>query len=440
MKTDPTQVQVLDFAQAIREGTANAYVLHLQKHFGGVDTLVRVHEEWPIAEGNNARFHLEDFVKEEGYKLQFFNYHTEGEVFPCKFSDVEYSPNKYKNCLEDGKFFLSKGKQSFLMHSSMSKYDRVYELGITCPREHMEEAQQLIRKFRKYIEVHNIYKGARFKGDLSFVKQDKEYTWDDLVVDDATRQQIQRNLLTVLQNRQLHSKFSISTKRGIILSGEPGTGKTMLGKILCSTMKDWSFLWVSPGDLGRIENLKGYCHLAKTISPTILFLEDLDLHFQSRDSNAENSLLGELMNQLDGIDDVSNVVVVATTNRPGQLEDALAKRPGRFDKVIHFGKPDSKTLQVMFERFGEGKLAEINWEKLLRSAEGSTGAQVKEIITQAILSRLDSASFDEKEEFKLTTSELVAAARTCKGKDFTSAVGFAVPNDEAPSFRSPAWD
>lgn len=419
---DLTKVDLVD---VLRKGSETEYCLKLKEHFGEIDTLVEIQQEWPIFEGNNARYHLEAFMEAQGYSLKLFSHVEQGSLYPCRFSDIEYAPNKYKTCIEDGSFFITNDKLSFLLTSRTSRYERTYDIAITTSKEHVAQAEQLIRDFRQYILDNNIYKKQKVHGDLSFIKQDRQYSWDDLVLDPKTFKSLSHNLLTVLHKRELYNSLGVSSKRGVILSGEPGTGKTMTGKILCSTLTDWSFIWVSPGDLSRVENLKAYCQLAKAIAPTVLFLEDLDLHFQSRDSNSQNSLLGELMNQLDGIDDVSNIVVIGTTNRPGDLENALAKRPGRFDKIIKFEKPESNVVQLMFERFGGTRLGAVNWEPVLREAKGFTGAQIKEVLSQAVLVVLDNPSYKEGTEIKFSTEDLVTAVKLCKGKDFSpSAVGF----------------
>lgn len=423
-----------DLIDVIRHGNDSEYCLKLRERFGSFDRLVEIQQEWPIFEGNNARYHLESFMEHRGYQLVLFSHVSDGTLYPNRFSDVEFAPGQYKSCIEDGSFFVTSktdSSYSFLLTSRTSRYERTYDISITTKRDHTDAAEKLIREFRTYIQDHNIYKKQRLHGDLSFIKQDHKYDWEDLILDKKTFNLLQHNLLTVLNKRELYNSLGITSKRGIILSGEPGTGKTMVGKILCSKMTEWSFIWVSPGDLGRMENLKAYCQLAKAIAPTILFLEDLDLHFQSRESNAQSSLLGELMNQLDGIDDVSNVVVIGTTNKPGDLEKALANRPGRFDKIIKFDKPNSQLIRRMFEQFGGNRLGSIDWDQVVKEAKNLTGAQIKETLNQAILRILDRPDFDATVTLQLGTDDLTTAIKVCKNKDFSpSAVGFSTNGED----------
>lgn len=431
-----------DLVDVIRLSKINDYHLALKEEFGSLDNLIKLSQTWPRYEGINARYYLDVFPELEGFSSQLLSYMEDDVLYPSRFSDIEYAPKKMKNCLERGNLLLKSKTDptlKFLLETSDDKYDGTYEISITTPLEKREIAEQFLRKFREYVLSHNIFKGHKIAGNLGFIELDHKYSWDDLLVDDLTMKALKRNLVTVLENRQRYADFGVTSKRGLILSGEPGSGKTTVGKILCHTMPEWSFLWVGPGDLGRISDLKKFCEVAKAIAPTILFLEDLDMHFQSRDTNAFNSMLGELMNQLDGIEDVSDIVIVGTTNRPGELEAALAKRPGRFDQVIKFEKPDASVRRRMLERFSQGKLKpDVDWEKVLLNTDGLTGAQLKEVLNQGFLRILDQADFKPKEPILLGTMDLLEGAKICRGKDFSIPVGFA--NRAQPDEGCPAFD
>lgn len=433
MKSD-TKKQLVE---VIKEGKISDLEKKVFEFFGSIDNLIEFDETWPRHEGLTSRYCLEEFLKSRNLELSIFSYVEEGYLRPSRFSDVEYAPGKYRSCLERGSFFVwSKDKKiKLLVQADESRYEDRFIFSVICAQSDTEYATTFVREFRQYCVDHNIFKKQKLRADLAFIKQEKSYSWDDLVLDKDTSNAIKTNLLTILNKNVLYSKFGVSHKRGIIFSGEPGTGKTLVGKILCSTLTDWSFIWVSPGDLGRVEKLKAYVGLAKAIAPTILFLEDLDMHFQNREVNGYNSMLGELMNQLDGIEDVNNVIVVGTTNRPGELEKALAKRPGRFDKVIEFKKPEGQLQRKMFEVFGKDRLSDdIDWVKILSHTKNFTGAQIKEALNMAVLTALEKAS-DSIQDIKLSTDQLLDGVKSAAGKDFSvpSQVGFT-------SSASPAYD
>lgn len=420
----------------IRSGQTSQWILKLGKYFTSLDSLVEVNRDWPKFEGLNARYHLDTFFsKVKGYEVSLFNYIDEDARRPSYYSDVEYSPKKFKSCLESGTLVLhqGEGKPVFLLTIRDDRYERTTELALVTDLAWKEAGEDLLREFRDYIRDNSIFKRQKFGGNLQFLEVGK-HSWDDLLLDEGTLKLLQRNLLTVLDNRELYKKFGASSKRGIILSGPPGTGKTMLGKILCNTMNEWTFIWLSPGDLSRTSDLKLFCQLARDTAPSIIFLEDLDLHFQSRDSAAFNTMLGELMNQLDGIEDLDNVIVIGTSNRPEELEKALAKRPGRFDKIIELGTPSEKVREQMLRKFSKGQLSDdVDWKSVIKATEKFTGAQMKEVVNQAVLTQIDKGLVADKESLSLSTEDLLSAVNACKDKDFAPIkMGFDTPDRDYP--------
>lgn len=121
--------------ESLREGKKSDYLCKLEKYFDNLDHVVHTQQEWPLHEGHNARFHLQNFMDLKGFKLELFSYVDEGVLVPSRFSDVEYAPDKYKSCIEDGTFFVTKKddeKVTFLLSSRLSRYDRTYDIGLTC--------------------------------------------------------------------------------------------------------------------------------------------------------------------------------------------------------------------------------------------------------------------------------------------------------------------
>ena len=127
----------------------------------------------------------------------------------------------------------------------------------------------------------------------------------------------------------------------MLVHGRPGCGKTLLGKVLCSQV-DATFIAAKPGDLGCTDDIVHTFVMARELAPAVLFLEDIDLFGGHRGRHQlSDMLLGELMNQLDGIEENDGLLVVATTNDLGAVEPALKERPSRFDVVV--GVPEVST-------------------------------------------------------------------------------------------------
>ena len=208
------------------------------------------------------------------------------------------------------------------------------------------------------------------------------------------------------------------------------TGKTLLGKILCNVI-DWTFVWVTPRHLQDARDVTRIVSMCRDLSPTILFLEDIDLFGGNRHNNSNVGVLGELMNQLDGIQENRNIITIATTNNVEVLEKALLKRPGRFDRVIEFTEPKGNNIVQMLKLFSKGVNLDpdVNFDILAKSLQGLTGAQIKELVSLAILYAIDVKSYNENKVLFVKISHFQQALPSVKKKDYKS-VGFTSRHDD----------
>jgi transitional endoplasmic reticulum ATPase len=211
----------------------------------------------------------------------------------------------------------------------------------------------------------------------------------------------------------------------LILAGEPGTGKTVLAKILC-TQIDWTFVWVTSKNLESPKRVAQIVELCRDLSPSVLFLEDLDLFGGSRESNSNPMLLGELMNQLDGIEENTDILVIASTNNKDILEKALVSRPGRFDKIIDFPLPGVKERLKMLKVFSNGLIDDTlpYLERIAKEYKKKTGAQIKELVNMAIIFAIDEKSYDENQRLIITEDHFTKAMDAVAQKDFKQVSGF----------------
>jgi ATP-dependent 26S proteasome regulatory subunit len=231
----------------------------------------------------------------------------------------------------------------------------------------------------------------------------------------------------LIDSREIYKKNGLFIKRGVILSGSPGTGKSLLFKILCNQI-DWTMIWTTPKHLVQAKNVATIVEMAKALSPTIILLEDLDLYAADRSSNGNPALLGELMNQLDGVQDNTDVITIATTNNKEVLEKALLDRPGRFDICIDFPLPDVEERLQMIKTFSNGLLDEsLSYlEVIAKEFSKKTGAQVRELVNMSIIFALDEKSYDENQKLLVKEEHLRKAMKAVEGKDFTKVTGFNV--------------
>eukprot|EP00538_Stauroneis_constricta_P004678 CAMPEP_0119546772 /NCGR_PEP_ID=MMETSP1352-20130426/1040_1 /TAXON_ID=265584 /ORGANISM="Stauroneis constricta, Strain CCMP1120" /LENGTH=452 /DNA_ID=CAMNT_0007591499 /DNA_START=187 /DNA_END=1545 /DNA_ORIENTATION=+ len=208
-------------------------------------------------------------------------------------------------------------------------------------------------------------------------------------------QEIKEAVELPLAHPELYEDIGIKPPKGVILYGEPGTGKTLLAKAVANQTSA-TFLRVVGSEL--IQKYLGdgpklvreLFRVADDLSPTIVFIDEIDAVGSKRyDSNSggtreiQRTML-ELLNQLDGFDERGDVKVIMATNRIEALDPALI-RPGRIDRKIEFPLPDTKTKRHIFNiHTGRMTLADdVDLEKFVMAKDELSGADIKAVCTEA---------------------------------------------------------
>jgi SpoVK/Ycf46/Vps4 family AAA+-type ATPase len=144
-----------------------------------------------------------------------------------------------------------------------------------------------------------------------------------------------------------------STRKGILLYGPPGTGKTHTIRYLASNLPGHTTLIITAA---QVALLAQYMSLARLLQPAMVVIEDADLIARDREEMGpcDESLLNELLNQMDGLKQDADILFILTTNRPEQLESALAGRPGRIDQAIEVPLPDDIGRKKLVQLYGTG--------------------------------------------------------------------------------------
>ena len=200
--------------------------------------------------------------------------------------------------------------------------------------------------------------------------------------------QVREAIELPLEKPELFKKVGIEPPKGILLVGPPGCGKTMLAKAVASHT-DASFIRMVGSELaqkyigegGRM--VRELFSLAKDKSPAIIFLDEIDAIGAKRldsatsgDREVQRTLM-QLLAELDGFDALEDVKIIAATNRPDILDDALL-RPGRFDRVIEIPLPDENGRKtIMGIHLTKMSTTKINLAKIVEQTEGFSGAELK---------------------------------------------------------------
>ena len=255
-------------------------------------------------------------------------------------------------------------------------------------------------RWEEFTRANNYLKGRACYADGELIESERKYTWDDILLPQRTISTIKTHVEKFFRELPRLRRLGLKLRRGLILEGPPGTGKSLLGKILSAVLPT-TFIWVSPRHIQTPMSFEEIVALARFLAPAVLFLEDLDLFGADR-IHYRSMGLGELMNQLDGAANNEELVVLATTNDLAAIEAALSNRPGRFDRVLHFGAMDEACRRKMLARqMHQIDITHEDLEHIIRAASGRTGAQIEELVNTLKLTALqdgDGIADDDDDE------------------------------------------
>ena len=188
-------------------------------------------------------------------------------------------------------------------------------------------------------------------------------------------------MLTFAEQRPALRALGLSTQKGLLFHGAPGTGKTHCIRYLAGRLAGHTTLLITAEEMGALPE---YMALARLLQPALVVIEDADLIARDRSargSACDEVMLNRLLNELDGLRERADVFFVLTTNRPETLEPALASRPGRIDQAIEFPLPDEALPPAAGRALrqgadGAGRCSRTSWP---RRTDGASPAFIKEL-------------------------------------------------------------
>jgi transitional endoplasmic reticulum ATPase len=216
--------------------------------------------------------------------------------------------------------------------------------------------------------------------------------WEDVGGLESVKQSLCEMVEMPLKNPEVFIEAGIKAPKGILLTGPPGTGKTLLAKAI-ATESEANFISIKGPELinslvGSSEKaIREIFKKAKQVSPTIIFFDEFDsiagARGQSNNSYADK-IVNQLLTEMDGVEELSGVSIVAATNR-ADLIDAALKRPGRLDSIVEVGLPDKETREKIFVIHTKNMpLADdVDLKKLASLSDGFSGAVIEGVCQKA---------------------------------------------------------
>lgn len=228
---------------------------------------------------------------------------------------------------------------------------------------------------------------------------------NEVILPEATLQLLDRTVLRFISSRPALRALGLSTKKGILMYGPPGTGKTHTIRYLASSLEGHTTLIITAEQVGLLGQ---YMSLARLLQPSMVVIEDADLIARSREEMGgpcEEVLLNKLLNEMDGLREEMDVLFVLTTNRPEQLEAALANRPGRIDQAIEMPLPDEVGRAMLMRLYGAGlDLPPPVVVAAVKRTEGVSAAFIKELMRRIAQAAIEAGEDGVVSDAHVTTA------------------------------------
>jgi ATP-dependent 26S proteasome regulatory subunit len=198
-------------------------------------------------------------------------------------------------------------------------------------------------------------------------------------------------VLRFAEQRDSLRRLGLSTQKGLLFYGAPGTGKTHSIRYLAGHLPNHTTLLITAEQIGLLAE---YMALARLLQPAMIVVEDADLLARDRASRSgacDEAMLNELLNELDGLRERADIFFILTTNRPNTLEPALINRPGRIDQAVEFPLPDRECRERLVQLYARSLPIPADLAaEIAERTDGVTPAFIKELLRRVAQLHLDS--------------------------------------------------
>ncbi len=303
---------------------------------------------------------------------------------------------------------------------------RKYLLSAITNQEHSEKVESIFDEEFEDSLIENIdIRGGKFTGDQKIIKLSEKLTLDDINLEDAVREKLEKEIFNFFNMESFYRKAGIPFKRGVVLYGPPGTGKTMIAKIIVSTMEQ-TVIWVKAGDVSTSDDINRVFRMARIGRPSVIILEDIDFYTEDRNNTSSNKVgIATLMSNLDGLEENDGILVVVTTNRLQCIEKAIIDRPGRIDSQIFLGELGRDCIaRVLGKKLGSFRQSFGDFKDVVPKLTVMTGAVAVECSTM-ILRKSIEASSPEDSEIVISECVVQSVLKDFERKDNRRKLGFA---------------
>lgn len=388
----------------------------LQKHFHGYppDTLVTTGRTFPLAARVDVQHALDEFfARNDGalrfglHSPQFGGMEALGiaqllqrtpfpvDIGPLQYDDIDVGEALPARCVRqalwlsiaDGVPFAVLVGRAVHVGMQVEVAAPSGDAGLKFSEKFFDQLEASISTGRTYRgKVISLEMGVDYTGRISHVKVHRlrKVRREDVILPERTLALLESNLSGFIGVRGGIRQMGLSAKKGLLFYGPPGNGKTHTLYYLADALRGHTTLLITAEQVVYLEH---YFKLARFLQPSIIVVEDVDLIARERTHlqvPGQEMLLNKLLNEMDGLREDAEVIFILTTNRPDQLEPALASRPGRIDQAIEFPLPDDIGRAKLARLYGQR--LELNDEivgTIVSKTKGSSAAFIKELMRRS---------------------------------------------------------
>jgi len=335
------------------------------------------------------------------------------------YLDVSTDSENTENCLRNGRMLLEKDENRLVATVDINLQHR-NSIQVEAPSRMEKEIEEFITSIGTILEKENFYRKKSFEYGYRhrFLKPGKR-PWESIILSPEIKDEIRANTVGFLKKRDRWSDYGIPTRRGIILAGQPGTGKTIVCKALMAEAEGMTCITTNAYGISEDEYITELYEMAQDLSPSIVFIEDIDLIGQNRNEFGyqKGSALLSLLNVMDGIEENREIITVATTNCLDTLDKALGERPSRFDRVIKLGQPTLEQRREFIKLLGRKiPMDEVSQDYIARRAEYCTPAQLQEIVHGLVIEQAGEMT-KEQSYLKISKDDIESAISRINGRN-----------------------
>jgi transitional endoplasmic reticulum ATPase len=310
-----------------------------------------------------------------------------------------------------------------------------------------EAAMRSLRRILPEIDLHQPKIPAEILNKIKVTKQDFDEAlkdvqpsamrevlvqrpnvrWEDIGGLQGIKDELAEAIEWPLKHADLFAEADVKPPKGILLYGPPGTGKTMIAKAVAAT-SEANFIsikgpeliskWVGESEKGVREVFRK----ARQAAPCVVFFDELDAIAPRRgsegDAHVTERVISQMLTELDGLEDLKGVVVIAATNRPDIIDEALL-RPGRFDRLLEVPPPDKDARKQIFQIHTKKKPldSDVKLDKLVEMTDGMTGAEIAAIVNAAAMTAIKEHVNQKDSKLKISMEHFEGAFSKIRTKN-----------------------